>query len=117
MKPGYESRAHFVARESCGRLKPEDVARKLAAIRNLENLTTLKQIEQQPRLVELLWFVQAMSLRPGGLSKFANDLIEANPKQVGTKTMRAAQGRKYSVEQKAKIEREIETGGLEVQFP
>ena len=57
------------AEEKPGRIKPEAVARKLAAIRNRENLKLLKQIEARPQLVEMLWFVQAMSLRPGELSK------------------------------------------------
>lgn len=95
-----------------GRIKPEDVARKLAAIRNRENLKSLKQIEERPRLVEMLWFVQAMSLRPGGLGKFTEDLIAANPAQLGTKTMRAAKGRIYTAAQKVEIYRETRSRAL-----
>src|ERR1043165_5113303 len=94
--------------EKPNRIKPEDVARKLAAIRDHKNLKALKQLDERPRLVELLWFVQAVSLRPGGLVKFCEDLIDANPAQVGTKTMRLAKGRNYSAVQKLEICREMD---------
>jgi hypothetical protein len=92
-----------------GRIKPETVARKLAAIRNRENLPALKQIEAQPRLVEMLWYLQAMSLQPGGLYKFTEDMVTANPGQVGTKTMRAAKSRNYTAAQKLEISRELKS--------
>ncbi len=70
-------------------IRPELVAAKLAAIRNYElpNLRTV--IERRPRFVEILWFLQSMSLRPGGLLKFAENLIDTFPERCGTPTMLA----------------------------
>ena len=45
---------------------PTILAGKLQAIRNEEYPALLKQIKERPRLVELLWFIQAMSRLPGG---------------------------------------------------
>lgn len=88
-------------------IRPELVASKLAAIRNYEYPQLLEQITERPRLVELMWFIQAMSLRPGGLAKFSEELIAAFPERLGTPTMRAIGGRSYTHEEKAIVWAEL----------
>ncbi len=83
------------------------MAAKLGAIANYEYPEIQRQIEERPRLVELLWFVQSMSLRPGGLAKFTEQLLAAFPERVGTRTMLKAAGREYSLEEKLAIWREM----------
>jgi DNA transposition AAA+ family ATPase len=60
------------------RIAPEALALKLQAVRNLEFLDVAEQLQTQPRLVEALWFLQAMSLKPGGLGSFAERLVAAS---------------------------------------
>jgi hypothetical protein len=83
------------------------VAAKLAAIRNYEYPEIQRQIEERPRLVELLWFVQAMSLRPGGLAKFAEEILAELPERLGTPTMRKAAVREYTLEEKISVWNEM----------
>jgi hypothetical protein len=70
-------------------IQPEVVAAKIAAINNFEQSKLMDEVAAQPRLIELLWFIQFMSMQPGGLKKFVSDLIEAMPERLGTATMRA----------------------------
>jgi len=56
-------------------IRPEVVAGKLAAAANLSQPELAEEIAKQPRLTELLWFLQWQSMQPGGLQKFALDLI------------------------------------------
>jgi hypothetical protein len=89
-----------------GIIRPELVARKLAEIRNYEHPELLERITENPRLVELLWFLQYMSLQPGGLVRFCESMIEQMPSRFGTETMRARSG-ELSVEAKIEIWSEI----------
>ena len=93
--------------ETPGPIRPETVARKLAAIYNYEHPKLLAEVQADPRLPELLWFVQYMSLQPGGLAKFAADLFEKMPERFGTVTMRNTTGREYTLEEKVAIWNEI----------
>lgn len=88
-------------------IRPEILAGKLAAIRNHEYPELLKQITERPRLVELLWFIQAMSLRPGSLVKFAEELLAEFPERLGTPTMRAIGARAYTLQEKATVWQEF----------
>jgi hypothetical protein len=90
-------------------IRPELVAGKLAAIRNYEYPRIQRQIEERPRLIELLWFVQAMSLRPGGLAKFAEEILAAFPERLGTPIMRKVGPREYSLEEKIAAWNEMPT--------
>ena len=92
-------------------IRPELVAAKLAAVRNYECPGFQRAIAERPRLVELLWFIQAMSLRPGGLAKFTEELLAAFPERLGTPTMRAAFGREYTLEEKIAVYDEFPSGG------
>ena len=85
------------------RIRPELLAAKLAAIRNHEDPQLLKALTERPRLVEMLWFIQFVSMQPGGLLKFCEDMIEQLPSRFGTATMRAAHGDALSLEAKLKI--------------
>ena len=88
-------------------IHPDLVAAKLAAVRNYEYPELMKEISERPRLVELLWFIQAMSLRPGGLCKFAENLVAEFPERLGTRTMLAARGRDYTLQEKLAIWEEL----------
>ncbi|HOX58994.1 MAG TPA: hypothetical protein P5205_17700 [Candidatus Paceibacterota bacterium] len=88
-------------------IRPELLAAKLAAIRNFEYPALLDQVEVNPRLVETLWFLQAMSLRPGGLLKFAEELLAEFPERLGTPTMLKAKAKTYGLEQKIAILQEM----------
>ena len=93
--------------ETPGPIRPETVARKLAAIYNYEHPKLLSEVQANPKLTELLWFVQYMSLQPGGLAKFAADLMEQMPERFGTDTMRKAFGREYTVIERALVWNEL----------
>lgn len=89
-------------------VRPEDLARKLAAIHNYEDPELLRQIEANPRIPEILWYLQAMSLRPGGLARFVEALVNAVDLELfGTRSMRCAQTAVYTFEQKVKIWEEL----------
>ncbi len=64
-------------------IRPEIVASKLAAATNLTQPALANEFAKQPRLMELLWFLQWQSMQPGGLEKFALDLIAEFPVHVG----------------------------------
>jgi hypothetical protein len=91
-------------------IRPEVVANKLAAIRNHEYPELYREIRENPEYLEMLWFLQAMSMEPGGLVKFAKDLITQFPDHIGTKTMlqigKPSQGR-YKAEEAVLILAEI----------
>lgn len=68
-------------------IRPEILAAKLAAIRNLEYPQLANQIQADPSIVEKLWFIQWVSMQPGGLAKFVNQLLSDFPGQIGTEMM------------------------------
>lgn len=93
--------------QTFGIIRPETVAHKLAAIRNYEHPELLDQINANPRLVEMLWFLQFISMQPGGLVKFCAALIQELPERFGTQTMRSAKPGEYAIESKVAIWSEI----------
>ena len=84
-------------------VRPEKVAEKLQAIRNHEYPELLKQISAQPRLVEMMWFLQYVSMQPGGLVKFSADMVEQLPARFGTATMRGSRRQDYTLQEKSCI--------------
>jgi hypothetical protein len=56
-------------------ISPLPVAVKLAAVSNLAEPALAKQLQADPRLVELIWAIQFWSMQPGGLDKRALDII------------------------------------------
>ena len=65
---------------------------------------------EDPRKRDLLFAVQAMSLREGGLRRFAKELLEMFPERVGTETMhklRLRRGQKCSEEVANSIKRDL----------
>lgn len=85
-------------------IRPELLAAKLAAMRNHQNPELLRQVNDRPKLIELLWFLQFKSIQPGGLVKFCEEMVEAMPERFGTGTLRAnANGRPLSVQAKVEI--------------
>src|ERR1035441_2026328 len=97
-------------RQTVGIIRPEAVADKLAAIRNHEYPELLAQITAQPRLPEIMWFLQHTSMQPGGLVKFCADMFEQMPGRFGTATMRDAKRTEYTLEQKRCIVGEMGVG-------
>jgi AAA domain len=95
--------------QTVGIIRPEAVAVKLAAIRNHEYPELLAQITAQPRLAEMMWFLEYTSMQPGGLVKFCADMLEQMPGRFGTETMRAAKRPEYSLEEKHRIVGEVST--------
>ncbi len=83
-------------------ISPVLVAAKLAAAESLEEPELHDQLRDNPRLVEMIWFIQWCSMQPGGLktlvssmlSQFPNKFISARMHKVGLPT----DGR-YSIEQ------------------
>jgi hypothetical protein len=85
--------------QTVGIIRPESLARKLAAIRNYEYPELLAQLEAQPRIIEMLWFLQYMSMQPGGLVKFCADMAAQLRQRFGTETMRAARRPEYTLQE------------------
>ena len=96
--------------QTVGIIRPEAVADKLAEIRNHEYPELLAQITAQPRLPEMMWFLQHTSIQPGGLVKFCADMLEQMPGRFGTATMRDAKRPDYTLEQKRCIVGEMAVG-------
>ncbi len=84
-------------------IRPELLAGKLAAIRNYEHPKTLEQISERPRLVEMLWFIQFMSMQPGGLLRFCEDMFTKVPHRFGPPSLRAAKPGNLSLREKIQI--------------
>lgn len=97
-------------------IPPENVARKLAAIRNYDLPDMLAQIEARPRLVELLWHLQYESFQSGGLAKFAEDLVAEFPERIGTRTLIVAQGRELSAGERLQVYQEIPGGFVSIEY-
>jgi hypothetical protein len=91
-----------------GIIRPEQVARKLAAIRNYEDPVQLDQITANPRLVEMLWFLQWESMQPGGLPRFVEELVKTVPHRFGTPTLRAVKGDDLTLDQKIHVYSELQ---------
>ncbi len=88
---------------------PEILAAKMAAVGNFKAPEVSEQLKAQPRLFELLWFLQAMSMRPGGLAKFVEEFLAEFSLRIGTATMHSAPKGKtaYSKRQRDGIISEI----------
>src|ERR1035441_10099802 len=86
--------------QAVGIVRAEYVAEKLETIRNHEYPELFAQLTAWPRLAEAMWFLQYMSMQPGGLVKFCADMAEQLPERFGTKTMRAAKRLEYTLEEK-----------------
>ncbi len=66
-------------------VSPLTIATKLAAADNLTEPAFAEKLRQKPRLVELLWFLQWVTTQPGGMDKFALDVIaEFTPQFVAS---------------------------------
>jgi hypothetical protein len=75
------------------------LARKLARARNYEDEAFFDATEREPKLPELLCWIEWMSQPdnyPGGLRKFAKDLIAESPDLLGSPTMLKHRQERYS---------------------
>lgn len=70
------------------RLSPEVLAQKFAAIADHEYPHLSREMEDEPRFRELLWFLQSVSMEPGGIPKFVASFLDSFKGSIGTKTIR-----------------------------
>jgi len=94
-------------------ISPAAIASKLARLRNFENERVMSEINADPRLVELLWFIQYMSVpenNPGGLRKFAADLVADSKDLIGTFAMTKHSENALSETKLLTVHREIPSG-------
>ena len=81
-------------------------ARGISGIAVTAKAATLENPDER----SLLFFLQAISLQPGGLEKFCREFLEMFPERLGTPTMHKLGmkcGQKYSAKEAAQIEREM----------
>jgi hypothetical protein len=90
-----------------GSIRPEVLARTLSCVRRLSLPQMLKAIEQQPRFVEALWFIQWQSMLPGGVEKFAGELLGFMAPRKATKSMREFGHRKYTKQECLTVWKEL----------
>ncbi len=88
-------------------VRVEAIAAKFAAIDSLDYPQLEEQVERQPRLREMLLFIEWRARRRGGLVGFAAEILKQFPERVGTKTLREAKGERLTVEQKVAIYNEL----------
>jgi hypothetical protein len=89
-------------------IRIETVAGKLAAIRNLEYPELLEQLQDNPRLLHVLLFLEFLSRLPGGWAKFCPDFTVRYAERIGTKTMLAiTRPGEYSMQDREAIWRSI----------
>ena len=72
-------------------INPLDIAAKLDDVRNFLLPEVLEDIEREPRLVQVLWFLQWLSVPEnyaGGLARFAHNLIEKYSDKIGPDGLR-----------------------------
>jgi hypothetical protein len=84
-------------------IRPEILAAKLHAIRNYGSSVLPEELTKAPRRVEALNQIQAMSLRPGGLLKYVEQILAELPERIGTPTLRVAGRNTLTIEQKRQI--------------
>jgi hypothetical protein len=94
-------------------IRPEIVAGKLAAAANLSQPHLAKEFKDQPRLVELMWFLQSRSMMPGGLGKFSIDLIEQHANRIGPASLLKTNPARLTPAQCLEIWNEIPFGNRE----
>lgn len=72
-------------------IRPEVVAQKLAAADNRSARCLADELQENPRLVELMWFVQWYdAFAPGGRGQLARDVIMSQPDAFYSAAMREA---------------------------
>ena len=91
-------------------IRPELLAAKLSSVQNYEYPELADQMTANPRLVETFWFLQKMSLLPGGLLKFVEEFLAEFLERLGTPTMLAAKSDNYTLAEKVAIYFEIPSG-------
>src|SRR5438046_1600964 len=93
-------------------IRPELLAAKFEKIENFEQPVLLDEFGQRPELPRLLYYLQHISQPrnyPGGLAKFAADLIAASPDLIGTPAMIKSNktASRYSLDDAIAIVREL----------
>lgn len=90
-----------------GAIFPEQLATKLAAVKQLKFPQLAQAIGKHPRFVEALWFIQHMSMQPGGLQGMSRALAAFMEPRMETPAMRAFGSRRYSATECAQVWQEI----------
>ncbi|HZM03450.1 MAG TPA: hypothetical protein VFC44_10520 [Candidatus Saccharimonadales bacterium] len=70
------------------RIGPQAIAAKTAALRDFAAPQFAAAVAQEPRLIELSWFIQWHFIQPGGPRKFAENFLARFSARVGTSAIR-----------------------------
>jgi len=89
-------------------IRPEKVASKMTGVYN-DRPEQMARYLNNPRLIEMLFFIQARSMKPGSLVKFARDIIDQLSHRIGTSEILRTKDEALTLEQKHIIWTEIET--------
>jgi hypothetical protein len=73
-------------------VRPEIVAGKLAAAANLSQPELADALDDDPRLVEALWFLQWISMQPGGFKEWTPGFIKESADCIGPSALVNAPG-------------------------
>lgn len=96
-------------------ISAELVAAKLEQIANFELPKLMKELAEQPRLAEVLWFLQFVSQPDnyaGGLARFSHDFIdESAAAEIGTATMAHCRGRAFTFDELKAVFCELSSEG------
>lgn len=99
-----------------GMIRPERLASKLAGVRREKYLGLADEMMEEPRFLEALWFVQFMSMQPGGVAKFAEELAAFIAPRVGTASMQQFGLRAYTLTECEKVWHEIPPTGAMIRI-
>jgi hypothetical protein len=99
---------YFTLDESqAGAIRPELLAKKIADVRRMKFPKLYDYLKGNLRVFEAFWFIQCMSMKPGGLAAFVAALIEFMGPRLGTETMRRLGQRKYTRAECAEVWAEV----------
>ncbi len=84
-------------------IDPLQLAQKVAAIRSYKSPKLYRQMQANPRLLELLWSIQGMSMETGGLKLLSADLVRDYYDRIGTVSMRQFGKRNWGVDERMQV--------------
>lgn len=84
-------------------ISPEELATKLKGIAHMRFPALLDEVIECPRLHEMLWFIQAMSLNPGGLRAFSGKLLQRFSDSIGKGILPQGTKSKFSTKESKEI--------------
>ncbi len=82
---------------------PLDITARLTQAVQLSYIEFADHLHSEPRLKEILWFLQYISRQPGSIEKFAADLIAEFPQQFGPAWLHQDHQRDVDAEARVKL--------------